>query len=295
MTNLQDTSEAIAAILLNYYSCKDVVRLAESLDTCGYVIPIIIDNSSNNFLCRWCKNNNIKYEDTGENLGYSGGNNIGLRIAIEEGFDYGFILNPDIELQSLDIEGMVEKFEKFEADILFPRVYEPDGEIQYDFPTIENWVLRNVGVLPPLPSTDDDNLRYVDHGPGSAMIIRLDIIAEIGYFREEFFMYGEEVEFCYRARRAGYKVGIFQDSLVLHARPEEEILFSDFKLYYETRNKFIRNKLLFNYSVTYSILIIGYIMKYCIEIIRSGSWKSFHPLTYAVIDGLRLKKGRGRY
>jgi GT2 family glycosyltransferase len=286
---------AVAAIVLNYKTENDVIRLVKDLQDFELLTPIVIDNSSSSELGSWCTQQDIHYENTGANLGYSGGNNVGLRLAKSKGFEYGFILNPDIELESLSIGNLAEILNTKKADIVFPHVLGPDGQPQTDVPTIENRILRITGEIPPLPEQTDQNLQYVDHGPGSAMLIRLSILDDIGYFREEFFMYGEEVEFCYRARRAGYSVAIYHGMKLRHEHAEHETLMSEFKLYYVVRNKLLRNKLLFGYSIVYSLLIIAYLLNYFVTIVRNRSWKLLRPLVLGILDGLQLQTGQGRY
>ncbi|NLV08379.1 glycosyltransferase [Halomicrobium mukohataei] len=285
----------VAGILLNYNTRQDVIRLATSLSALEGIVPLVVDNSSDVTLQTWCVDNNVQYEDTCSNLGYTGGNNVGLRAAMQEGFEYAFILNPDIEIKSLDIAGMIEILDRGNADILFPKVHDVDGGMQNDVPTTENRVLRFGGELPSLPESNDKRLRYVDHGPGSAMMLRLDMLDDIGYLREEFFMYGEEVELCYRARRAEYRVAIYRCSEVLHDHPKPEMWMSKFRMYYNVRNKFLRNKLLFGYSLIYSALILAYLAKYIQKIISKRTWELLQPMVLGIYDGLRLKTGRGRY
>lgn len=285
----------VAGILLNYQTRKDIIHLAETLLKQKHITPLVIDNSSDKKLEYWCVQNHIKYIDTGENLGYTGGNNVGIKASIIKGYEYAFILNPDIEIKTLDILGMVEVMEQGKADILFPEVLELGEKFRERLPTIENRVLRATGNIPPLSATSDDRTKYIDHGPGSAMMIRLAMIDDIGYLREEFFMYNDEVEFCYRARRAGYNIAIYLESVVAHTREDDNFITSEFRLYYQTRNKILMNYLLFDFSTSYTIFIILYIINTTLGIFINGNLSLFYPFVYGVIDGVFLKSGRMRY
>jgi GT2 family glycosyltransferase len=285
----------IAAIILNYESRYSTIRQSVELNTESAIEPIVIDNSSDQVLRHWCQEQEVQYIDTGTNLGYAGGNNVGLKVAKKNGFEYGFILNPDVTIKNISSNQLLSRLDGNMVDIAFPDVIESGNKIKEELPTIENKVLRAGGDLPPLPESSDEGIKYVDHGPGCAMIVRLSVLDDMGYLNESFFMYGEEVEFCYRARLHGYRTAIIFDLTAVHSRNDELNPMSGFKMYYNLRNKFLLYELIFDKSLIYPALIVGHIIKYTIRIIWYRNWNLLRPLLYGLLDGIRLKAGSRRY
>lgn len=281
----------VAGILLNYNSRSEIKQLARSLEHQELITPFIVDNSSDALLKSWCENNNYTYIDSKGNIGYAGGNNLGLKEAKIYGYKYGFILNPDVTILSLDVHSMSTILAEGKASIIFPVVYNSEGGLQNKVPTLENRILRSTGILPSLPE-DGEEVIYVDHGPGSAMLVDLDILDDLGYLDEHFFLYGEEVEFCYRARRAGYNIAIHTESQVIHTNPISVI--SDYEIYYQVRNKFLQLNIM-NYSPIYLLILIVFLMGKLYIIIKSRELGLLRPFTYGILDGLRLKTGKCRY
>lgn len=290
---------SVAGILLNYKTREDVIRLAEALTIRPDITPIVVDNGSDRELRLWCDDCSIDYIDTNENIGYTGGNNIGLKHAKQSGFEYGFILNPDVILEQIDFQEMTRVMDKNNLDIMFPTVYDGESGLQNDLPTFENKFLRKVGFLPELPESTQDSLQYVDHGPGSAMMIRLPILDTIGYFREDYFMYGEENDICYRARRAGMDIAVYRSAEVTHGGTEEDDagneIMSEFEMYYYIRNRFIADHILFTGTSIYKLLIFIYLAVYLFKICISGSFHLLKPYVLGILDGIRNISGRQRY
>ena len=81
-----------------------------------------------------------------------------------------------------------------------------------------------------LPYLRHVEIKYIHHGPGSAMMIRLNILDDVGYLNEKYFLYGEEVEFCYRARRSGYKIAMNTNCIVRHPDPDEGRHMIDYQI-----------------------------------------------------------------
>lgn len=289
---------SVATILLNYKTREDVIRLAEGRSQRADATVIIVDNGSDPELWEWCDDHSVEYIDTGENIGYTGGNNVGLKKAKELGFEYGFVLNPDVTLKRIDFYEMAKVMHDNTIDIMFPTVYDGDGGLQNDLPTFENRFLRKAGFLPELPESHD-SIQYVDHGPGSAMMIHLSALDLIGNFRQEYFMYGEENDLCYRARRAGLKVAVYQSAEVIHggtaSGEDDSQQMSEFQMYYFIRNRFIAEHILYTNTHIYKPMILLYLIVYLITICTSGSVHLLRPYVLGIVDGMQNKNARRRY
>ena len=216
---LRDCTTAI--IIVNYNSVEDIKRLYDDyIKNIGEDF-IVVDNNSSPDLKGWCDTVDVKYIDTGANMGYAGGNNRGINNKIDS-YDYFWILNPDTNIIDLDVlDSLITTMGKYSnLGIVVPTIVDQNRE-QYNLPSRFEDILRKVNILPKLPENNSD-LIYTDHVPGSAILLRKDMIREIGLLDERFFLYVEETEYCYRARQHGYHVAIHRRSQIMHQSPESE-------------------------------------------------------------------------
>lgn len=170
------------------------------------------------------------------NLGWSGGNNLALSQALPEGFDLFLFLNIDTRLEPTCLRRLAEKAqEKGAAEILQPKILLGDSglinsmgnRIQFlGFGTCLGYGQPEEGLLP----------APMDYASGACMLIRRQVFEKIGLFREEYFLYYDDMEFCWRARLAGFRVGLVPQAVCRHKY--------DFRkmrgyLYYLERNRFL--------------------------------------------------------
>jgi hypothetical protein len=173
-----------------------------------------------------------------QNLGYAGGNNIGIRYALEEGADYILILNPDTTVKSDLLTKLVETAEKNSSvGIVGAMVDEGDrvincGIIKWLKPELKHSVLQ----------TKNCKLQTSQYIPGVAMFVNKNVFKKIDLFDERYFLYFEDVDFCVRAQKAGFKLAVAPGA-VIHHRPSSSTskLGAAFLLYYHYRNTHLFN------------------------------------------------------
>lgn len=170
-----------------------------------------------------------------ENLGYSNGNNKGIEFASDNNADYVLLLNPDTEVESDMLAKLVEKAESNSGiGIVGPAIDEGakiiyGGKVQWLKPEL----LHNESHMP-----DSDFFLT-----GAAMLIKKDVFKKIGLLDERYFIYFEDVDFCMRARRAGYLLHVVPDALVYHqVSTATSKLGSARLLYYHYRNAHLFNQ-----------------------------------------------------
>lgn len=163
-----------------------------------------------------------------ENSGMGGGNNTGMRLASGR---YFLLLNSD----AWAVGDAVEQLAAFaddhpEAAVVGPRLLNPDGSLQRSaraFPTLwrlatEYLFLRKLAPRSSLLNKfyegdfDHDETREVDWLFGACLLVRRDAADEVGLFDEDFFMFSEETDWCYRFRQAGWSVWFFPGAAVVH-------------------------------------------------------------------------------
>jgi GT2 family glycosyltransferase len=195
------------------------------------------------------------------NLGFTRANNQALAIAQGR---YLFLLNPDTELKPGALQTLYEFAEQNpRAGIIGPQLFYGDGSHQSSrrrFPTLataflestilQEWFPRN-RVLTDyyLRDTRDDAIQPVDWINGAAMFVRRDVYDQIGGLDERFFMYSEELDWCYRAKRAGWEIVYLPTAQVIHyegkssaqAVAARDIHFNTSKIYFfrKTRGMFV--------------------------------------------------------
>ncbi len=203
-----------------------------------------------------------------KNLGYAKANNQALRLA--KG-NYILILNPDTLIQE-DTLLVLKKFldEHPDAYAVGCKLINPDGSFQINsrrsLPT--PWVAftRIIGLSKLFPKSKifgKYNLTYispdveseVDVLSGSLMMVRREAIANIGYFDEDYFMYGEDIDLCFRLKNAGGKIYYTPKTKAIHYKGE-----SSKKSEFSTINSFYSSMLIFinkHFKDRYSIIVKG--------------------------------------
>lgn len=214
----------ISIVVLQFNNSRDTIRCLESVKELNWqnFEVVIVDNAS-----EIQHLNNIRLfvesqEKIGErrfkliasrsNLGYAGGNNLGIKYALENGADYILILNPDTTVGKNLLKGLVRAVEKRKAvGIIGPATKEKGrtvycGKIFWLRPELEHVAIKpRKGVL--------GKDFYI---PGSAMLVRREVFEKVGGFDEKYFLYFEDADFCMRARKAGFKLVIMPDVLIRH-------------------------------------------------------------------------------
>ena len=139
-------------------------------------------------------------DNTKKNIGYAAAVNLGLRAGIKNKFEYFLVLNPDIHLNKFLTTDIEQGFARFN---IFGGVFKQGKKTYYQ------------GLIDPVYlsgglSTVRKKEQYypADFVSGSLMFVDLKIIKTIGYLNKQYFMYYEDVDYCYRAQKNGLKVGI---------------------------------------------------------------------------------------
>lgn len=164
-----------------------------------------------------------------ENLGFARATNQTLRAARGR---YLLMLNPDTVLEPDSLRKMVAVADlRTDAGIIAPKLIYPDGSLQYScrrFPTIAAAIYRNtvLGRLFPhahaaaeyiMADCDHDTQHEVDWASGACLLIRREAYAEVGELDEGFVWGSEDVDYCLRMHRSGWKVLFAPVTSVVHA------------------------------------------------------------------------------
>jgi GT2 family glycosyltransferase len=182
--------------------------------------------------------------ETGYNLGYVGGNNVGIQYALEHKFDHILLLNNDTVVAPDFLDHLVEVADAdSQVGVVGPTIY------YYERPRVI-WsaggsILERRGLTKMLNIDEEDHgqlgkmPREVDFVSGCALLTKAEIVKEIGGLDERFFSYYEETEWCVRVRQAGYSILHVPLSKIWHKISPSAREASPQVHYYMTRNRLL--------------------------------------------------------
>ncbi len=245
----------VAVLVLGYNSQKylnDCFTSIRSLRPKNY-ITIFIDNNSKDNSIQFIQDKfpEVKIIRNNKNLGYAAGYNVGIKEVIKNKVEYVFLLNPDTIVKINCLQELLKKAN--DRMILQPLI-----------------LLYSHGRKTSLINTSGNHLHYsgisycgdyrkkketvqekdITSASGSAIFIPVSILRKIGRFDEEFFMYHEDLDFCWRARLAGYNIRLIPKAIVWH---KYHFSRNRLKLFYEERNRLFF--IFKNYQIKTLILI----------------------------------------
>ena len=225
----------IAVIIVNWNAREDLRRCLESLyaeptPTISYSVWVV-DNASADGSAQMTAREfpQVRLIANTDNRGFSKANNQAIAESESRAV---FLLNSDAAIHPGALETLVAYSAAHpEAGIIGPKVLNPDGSLQFScrrWPTLGAGFFRNtiLGRLFPhnpyardylMGDWDHDSTRAVDWVSGCAMLIRRDLIDEIGALDERFYMYSEDVDICKRAWDSGKEVHYLHTAVVTHA------------------------------------------------------------------------------
>lgn len=248
----------VAIIIVNYNSLKNTQECLQSLRICDWGEwqheMIIVDNdSSDGSQVELKKQKDITLITNIENTGFCEANNQAVELAIKNGADALLILNNDTVV-SKDFFIYLSKSLK-KGDILCPKIYfEKNYEFHKDTYKKADlgrviWYAggridwRNVlGVHIGVDEVDKgkfDEGKEIEFATGACMLIKREVIEKIGLFDEKYFLYLEDMDFCVRAKRSGFKIYFEPKSTIWHKNAGTTRSGSDLQDYYFTRNRML--------------------------------------------------------
>lgn len=249
----------VSVIALNWNTTEltcDFLRSINELGTYKNLEIIIVDNGSKEdpTAALLAVNPGVKVILTGKNLGFAGGNNVGIKAA--KG-DYLFIVNNDTEFTPQLIESLLEPFSTDPAvGVVCPKIrfFYNRNVIQYaGFNPINVYTGRTTAV----GSLEEDHGQhdtpgYTEGAHGCAMMVKREVIEKTGMFPEKFFLYYEEWDWSLRIIREGYKIFYQPKALIYHKESMTVGKQNPLKTYYHTRNRILfmrRNMSGFHFSI----------------------------------------------
>lgn len=231
----------INIVFLNYLCKDDILQAVDSLQkdiaNCPYQVQITVaDNSENKDGIQEDVAKQfpgVVYVNTGGNIGFGSGNTAGFKTCVAR---YYFALNRDtiIPENSKTIERLIEYMDTHkEIGCIGPKLLNMDGSLQYscyrfDLPSLiikplkqMNWDIKYAWVRRftdrlLMKDFDHNSARPVDWVLGAAMVVRKEVVDQIGWFDDRYFMYLEDCDWCHTMWEKGWPVYYVPDIVILH-------------------------------------------------------------------------------
>lgn len=234
----------LSVITVNYNGLRDTCALLDHLTfEHNETEVIVVDNGSANNEAETIASRyaNVKCIRSERNLGFAGGNNLGIRHAQGK---YLFLVNNDTEVSMNDIDMLIKRIDTSEhIGIVCPKIrfFYGDRHIQYaGFTPMSRITCRNRGIgYDEADIGQYDTPRQTAFAHGAAMMARRDTVNKVGLIPECYFLYYEEMDWSMMMKRNGYQIWYEPSATVYHKESQSTGANSPLKTYYLTRNRLL--------------------------------------------------------
>jgi GT2 family glycosyltransferase len=278
----------VSIISINYNGAAVTCELLESLKKVTYpdFEVIVVDNASKENPDSIYNNHPwIKFISSEVNLGFAGGNNLGLNAATG---DYFLLLNNDTEVDPGFLEPIVQLMENDKTiGVASPKIifHHSHGIIQFaGFNPINPYTGRGTSIGFGQKDIGQYNASHeTSRAHGAAMMISRRAVEKVGLMADLFFLYYEEMDYCERIKKAGFSIWYEAGSTIYHKESMSTGKGSTLKTYYLTRNRLLyQRRNVQGFQLLFSILFftlisipknsIQYLLKGKIDMLKAF-WK----------------------
>lgn len=279
----------ISVVIVNYnvkdYLYKCLNSIFESIFNLTIEV-IVVDNNSTDGSIEFLKSKfqNVDFISLNQNLGFGKANNIGIKKANGK---YILLLNPDTLLSKDTFSNLYKYMEQnLDVGISTCKILNGDGTFQEScrrgFPTPIAAFSKLFGIQKLFPNSkalgkynltylDENDITEVEAVSGSFMFFRGDLLKKINGFDEDFFMYGEDLDICYRVKKLNYRIMYVPETSTIHYKGEstKRSNINDIKVFFDAMQIFVKK----HYSKSFFFLsflrlgiflraIISYLIRY---------------------------------
>lgn len=233
----------LSVITVNYNGLKDTCELIDSIPFNDEMEVIVVDNASANNEASVMEEKYpyVKVIRSDRNLGFAGGNNLGIRAALGK---YIFLINNDTIFKDFNIQVLIDRLGSS------PNIGAVCPKIRFSW---DNKTIQFCGYTPLSKVTvrnksigfgEADNGQYntphsTPYAHGAAMMIKKAVIDEVGLMPECYFLYYEELDWSMMITRAGYEIWYEPSCTIYHKESQATGQNSPLRTYYITRNRLL--------------------------------------------------------
>lgn len=253
----------LSIIIVNYNTKDLLIQCLESVAQATKDLDveiIVVDNGSTDNSVEESKRFQVKLIENKKNLGYAAGNNVGIKQAQGK---YILLLNSDTLVEKETIPKMLKFMEENpKVGVASCRVELPDGSLDpachRGFPTPWASLTYFLGLEKLFPKSTIfgqyhlgfllmDKPHEIDSPSGAFYLVRHEVIEKVGLLDEDYFMYGEDLDWSYRIRQAGFKIMYYPGVKIIHykkqsgrAKEDGEVKKETTKYFYDTMKTFYK-------------------------------------------------------
>lgn len=233
----------LSVITVNYNGLKDTCALIDTIPFNEDMEVIVVDNGSikdeASILQEYYPN--IKVIRSDKNLGFAGGNNLGIKAATGK---YLYLINNDTVFKDFNPQILINRFESpSKIGIVCPKIRFAwyNSPIQFaGYTPLSSITVRNKAI----GFGEEDNGQYdaphkIPYAHGAAMMLKREVIDKVGLMPECYFLYYEELDWSMMISRAGYEIWYEPDSTIYHKESQSTGQNSPLRTYYITRNRLL--------------------------------------------------------
>lgn len=295
----------VAIVIVNWNRLEDTISCIESLFKISYpdVELVIVDNGSSDgsgeALKRKYPGHTVVLNET--NLGFAGGTNIGIRHALERKADYVLLLNNDTEVEPDFLDVLVAAGEAGnEIGIIGGKIYYLEDKARL-------WSYGgtfNVNTGGATHFISDEGIgkalrkgEYI-YAQGCLMLIKVKCVQAVGMLSEKYFHLCEDVDFCIRAQKTGWKIIFSPDARIYHKASASMKFLSPVYNYYEQRNRLFLVRDYHEYGGFFAALesffvIFARVARTALrQASRENLAKNIEYVSLGVLDFLRCRGGK---
>jgi hypothetical protein len=217
MTPPGHMEKSVGIVLVNWNGWRDTIACLKSLEKLDHPnFRLVVDNGSTNDSVQRIRAefSELQIIEMGKNFGFAGGCNAGIRLSLERGADYVWLLNNDTTVDPRTLSAMVEKAEADrKVGAVGSAIYsavDSNRLLAWGGGYISFWLGRSRHFLRSVP---DSGIHFLT---GASLLLRRSALESVGLLDEAYFMYWEDADYCFRLRRDGWRLVVAEDSRVWH-------------------------------------------------------------------------------
>ena len=233
----------LSIITINYNGLKDTCALIETIPFNDKMEVIVVDNASTHDEASEIQKKFpfVKIIRSDQNLGFAGGNNLGIKAAKGK---YIFLVNNDTLFKEFNIQAIIDRLESSDTiGMVCPKIrfaWDPQPIQFTGYTELSKITIRNQSI----GFGEEDHGQYETAHPtpyahGAAMLIKKDTIEKVGLMPECYFLYYEELDWSMMFTRAGYQIWYDPACTIYHKESQATGQNSPLRTYYITRNRLL--------------------------------------------------------
>ena len=233
----------ISIITINYNGLKDTCELIDSIPSINDLEVIVVDNASRQDEASIIQKRypQVKVIVNDKNLGFAGGNNIGLKAARGK---YIFLVNNDTIFKDFNFQSLIDRLEySTTIGVVCPKIcfsWE-NNPLQFTgYTSLSKITVRNRSIgFGEEDKGQHDTPHSTPYAHGAAMIVKREVIDKVGPMPECYFLYYEELDWSMMITRAGYEIWYEPACTIYHKESQTTGQNSPLRTYYITRNRLL--------------------------------------------------------